>query len=275
MLLSGHVSLLFPVLALVVSAGAEAEIWINGMAWAIPKYPRNQVDKAGDILAAGGASDEELVWAFDVLNNWRASHSFPLNNFTTNLRTKVKTLQTKAVVAQRIKRLDSILQKLRRPATSTLKLSQMQDIGGCRAIVKTPDLVKRLIQSYKRSKFAHILRRENDYIATSKEDGYRGVHLVYQYKGLGNQITSYDKLRIEIQIRTIWQHAWATTVEAVSTFTGQALKSSEGDEDWLRLFVLMSSAMALIEKRPIVPNTPSDPRQLRQEIIAVSTPSTI
>jgi hypothetical protein len=101
--------------------------------------------------------------------------------------------------------------------------------------------------------------------------GIGGGHLVYQYKGLNSQITSYDKLRIEIQIRTVWQHAWATTVEAVSTFTGQALKSSEGDQDWLRLFVLMASAMALIEKRPMVPNTPSNPKQLRQEIIAVSS----
>jgi hypothetical protein len=33
----------------------------------------------------------------------------------------------------------------------------------------------------------------------------------------------------------------------------------------------VSSAIALIEKTPIVPNTPSDPKELRQEIITIAT----
>jgi ppGpp synthetase/RelA/SpoT-type nucleotidyltranferase len=241
------------------------------MEWAIPRHSRNQVNKAGEVLASdANPANEDTSWAYEVLNNWRASHSFPLNNFTTNLRSKVKTLQTKAIVAQRIKRLESIIAKLHRGQTSTLKLSQMQDIGGCRVILKSTAYVERLLSSYKNSTFKHVLIGERNYILTPKADGYRGVHLIYQYKA-SNQITSYDKLRIEIQIRTDLQHAWATAVEAVGIFTQHALKANEGDADWLRLFALVSSAIALIEKTPIVPNTPSDPKELRQEIITIAT----
>ncbi len=80
-----------------------------------------------------------------------------------------------------------------------------------------------------------------------KEDGYRSYHLIYQYKG-SLQTACYNKLRIEVQLRTKLQHAWATAVEAVGIFTKQALKSNIGDKDWLRLFALMSSEIAFDEK---------------------------
>jgi len=44
------------------------------------------------------------------------------------------------------------------------------------------------------------------------------------------------------------QHAWATAVEAVGIFTKQALKSNIGDGEWLRLFALMSSEIAVMRR---------------------------
>ncbi len=212
------------------------ELWSEGMSWAIPAYPRNQVDRAGTMLAAEDAifaGDEncrftipDLTGAYAVVNNWRASHSFPLNNFQTNLRAKVKNIQSDVLVVQRIKRLESIKAKLCRSQTQTMELSQMQDIGGCRAIVRSVQNVEKLVQSYKKARFKHKLRGEKDYIAIPKPDGYRGMHLIYQYQSLANQISSYDNLRIEIQLRSKLQHVWATAVEAVGLFTRQALKSN-------------------------------------------------
>jgi len=37
---------------------------------------------------------------------------------------------------------------------------------------------------------------------------------------------------IEIQIRSKLQHIWATAVETVGFFTGQAIKSNEGEKEW-------------------------------------------
>jgi hypothetical protein len=68
-----------------------------------------------------------------------------------------------------------------------------------------------------------------------QKSGYRGIHLVYRYNG---RKTEYNGLKIEIQIRTVIQHAWATAVETVGMFTQQALKSSQGEQDWLRYFAL-------------------------------------
>jgi hypothetical protein len=73
-------------------------------------------------------------------------------------------------------------------------------------------------------------------------------------------------LHIEVQIRSRLQHAWATAVETVGTFISQALKSSQGADDWLRFFALMGSEIALQETTPTVPGTPSSQTELRAEL---------
>ncbi len=249
-----------------VETGEDELAWSAKMAWARPRFPRNQVDKAGAILASENATAREIMHAYEIINNWRASHAFPLNNFQTNLRAKVKNIQSDVLVAQRIKRLKSIKAKLLRPETKTLELSQMQDIGGCRAVLKNIDNLYKVDASYHRGKFAHVLRSERDYISSPKSDGYRGYHLIYQYKSLANQITAYDNLRIEIQLRTALQHEWATAVEAVGAFTREALKSNQGSRDWRRLFALTSAYVAIIEEAAPVPDMPTDQRRLASEI---------
>jgi len=77
---------------------------------------------------------------------------------------------------------------------------------------------------------------------------------------------TYNSLKIEMQLRSQYQHAWATAVEIVGIFTKQALKSSQGEKDWLRFFALMSSAIALMEGTPLVPGTPSSSVELINEI---------
>jgi len=152
-----------------------------------------------------------------------------------------------------------------------MKLSQMQDIGGCRAILPTVPHADRLVALYKQGaaknpRGRHELVHEDDYIAKPKEDGYRGVHLVYRYHTTSKKHLAFNDLKVEIQIRSRLQHAWATAVETVDTFSGQALKSDRGEKDWARFFALMGSAIAIKEHRPIVPDTPLDPRAMTEEI---------
>lgn len=246
--------------------GEDELAWSPEMAWAHPRFPRNQVDRAGASLASDNTTVREIMHAYEIINNWRASRAFPLNNFQTNLRAKIKNIQSDVLVAQRIKRLESIKAKLLRPETKTLELSQMQDIGGCRAVLKNIENLYKAVASFHKSKFAHVLRSERDYISSPKADGYRGYHLIYQYKSLANQIAAYDNLRIEIQLRTALQHEWATAVEAVGAFTREALKSNQGSQDWLRLFALTSAYIAVIEETARVPNMPTSERQLASEI---------
>ncbi len=233
------------------------------MAWTTPEFSRSRVDSAGRYLSgrsAGSiASTEE---ALDIVNNWRSSHSFPLNTMRIYLSSKSKDVDSRSLVAQRVKRLSSIESKLKR--FSWLKLSRMQDIGGCRSVLSHVSQVQQLVDLYKASRIKHRLVQSDDYITNPKDSGYRGHHLVYQYRSDRNQ--TYNDLRIEIQIRSRLQHAWATAIETVGTFTEQALKSSQGGEDWLRFFALMGTAIAIRERRPPVPSTPRNSSELLAEI---------
>ena len=192
-----------------------------------PQYTRGRVDVAGDrLIASGDFWIQDWRNALDVINNWRASHAFPLLSMRIILSRRARRLDPQAVVVQRLKRITSIAGKLN--AKGSMRLSRMHDIGGCRAVVRTVRLVDRLVRVYEQ-RSVHEFVRKYDYIKTPKVDGYRSVHLVYRYRSQSAARSVYNGLRIELQIRSRYQHAWATAVETVSAFTGQALKSSVGD----------------------------------------------
>jgi Region found in RelA / SpoT proteins len=224
------------------------------MAWTTPAFSKGAVDRAGRMVASGLATPDELATALAILNNWRASHSFPLNTFQVGLRRKARLIDRDALVAQRIKRLSSIEAKLQR--FHRMNMSQMQDIGGCRAVVRTVAHVRELEAAHRQSAVKHKLVRVDDYLEAPQPSGYRGVHLIYRY--FSDRSDSYNGLQIEIQLRSQLQHAWATAVETVGTFLKQALKSSQGHAEWLRFFSLMGSAIALRERTSLVPGTPTD-----------------
>lgn len=231
------------------------------MEWISPQFSKGRLERAGRALveAGGGPLPEEDLRVFA---NWRSSHAFPLNTLQVYLRQRARSACPDPVVSQRLKRTPSAIEKLRR--FPRMKLSQMQDIGGCRAVVDTVDQVRCLQQAYRKSRIRHCPVNGKDYIAIPKESGYRGIHLVYRYRS--DRKRSFDGLLIEIQLRTRLQHAWATAVETAGAFLGQALKSSEGEQDWLRFFALASSAFALKEGCSPAPSTPAEPGALREEL---------
>lgn len=237
-------------------------LWFHGMLWTIPQFSRNQVNKAGTILNDPTASGEAAQWAFTVISNWRSSHNFPLNTFQNTLRRNTKLIDKSGLIAQRIKRLPAIKLKLR--DNPLMKLSQMQDIGGCRAVVGNVSSVDRLAEISKQSWRKHEFIEKYDYIRHPKSSGYRSLHLVYRY--YSKKSTAHNGLRIEVQLRSQLQHIWATAVEVLGTFTQQALKSSHGEHDWLRFFSLMGTAIAIREGTETVPGTPTDEIELKKQL---------
>jgi hypothetical protein len=115
------------------------------MAWTKPDYSRRRVDQAGEFLMAPPLTimREDYELALVVINNWRSSHSFPLNTLTVNLRKVAADRDDEPSVAQRIKRLPSIRRQLDR--MPGMQLSRMQDIGGCRAVVSSVVTVNQLV----------------------------------------------------------------------------------------------------------------------------------
>jgi hypothetical protein len=231
------------------------------MRFSHPEYSRAEVDWAGEILISDPGVQPFEAWekAFAIIGNWRSSHSFPLRTIRYGIYHKAKKIDHNSITVQRLKRIYSIDLKLRR--FRNLRLSEIQDIGGCRAVVQTVAEVKKLVNAYKNSEIRHELDDEDDYVTNPKKSGYRSHHLIYRYQSDKNDV--YNNLKIEIQIRSKLQHAWATAVETVGGFTGQALKSSQGERDWLRFFTLMGTVIAMREGTPACPNTPQSREELK------------
>jgi len=232
------------------------------MAWTLPAFSKKKVNWAGVILSKDEVDFLDFSHAILIINNWRSSHSFPLNTFQMTLRRKARSIDSDFIVAQRIKRLSSIESKLRRFRTMTL--SQMQDVGGCRAILSDCDRVRELAEMYQKSDLKHRLHTVDDYLVSPKISGYRGIHIIYQYFSDKNDV--FNSLKIEMQLRSQLQHSWATAVEIAGTFTKQALKSSQGDLDWQRFFALVSSAFAAQEDTAPVSGAPTSYRELKSEL---------
>ncbi len=181
-------------------------------------------------------------------------------------------IDKQAITAQRLKRLESIELKLRQ---TKMRLTQMQDIGGCRAVVHRAQrardlapLIATALPVAAPDQFSVV--RTTDYLTTPKPDGYRGIHIVVEYDGVDED---YKKLKVEIQVRSRLQHVWATSVEICQFFTQQRFKTAKktADEKWLRYFALASSYMALLERLPTVPNTPEVFEDIMAEMKAIDS----
>ncbi len=257
---------------------------LDGVAYTELQYSRDQVLAAGEALrrrdsATGAFVDlpaDELRTVREVIDNWRGAHNRPLVTLRMNLQNHVGHVgphRRLPIVAQRIKREESIRHKLRRFAW--LNLLDMQDIGGLRAIVSTVGQVRELRDRHKqgRSKRQRFIR-EDDYLDDKpKASGYRGIHLIYAFDCPG---TSWHDLNIEIQLRTLLQHEWATTNEVVGYGRGEKFKSGEGDPRWLRMFTLTGAAFAHMEStKPPIESAktygpiPATLQELRAEIAAL------
>lgn len=233
--------------------------------WKLPEYSRTKISNAGRTFRNPDASEEELAEAIKVIDNWRASHAFPLHVIYMHLR-RMRGSNSDVVVAERLKRLDSITDKLKRE--SKMNLWTMQDLGGCRVIVPTVNSVYKFAFDYEKSRKRHIKKEEYDYIKSPKESGYRSLHVVYEYHS--DRSNAYNKnMLIEIQYRTHLQHLWATAVETMGLFTKEAIKSGQGSESVKRFFVLVSALFSIIEEQPMVPNVSTNIDDILREISAL------
>ena len=226
-----------------------------------PKFSKKEINKAasnlGRTLKEHGfisASDE------DIVENWRASHTHILNTWQVVLRNRIKG--NSVIFAQRLKRKNTIYDKLER--FPDMQLARMHDIAGCRLIFKNEaDMLEYISKLHKATGFHHI-RKEGqykDYITNPKESGYRGIHDVYAYQSKKGYDRSdkWNGLLVEIQYRTIYQHAWATAVEVADYLTNCRAKFSQGNSDQQEFFRYASEIIArAYENRVSCKNTLSN-----------------
>lgn len=234
--------------------------------WKTVECSRSQIIKAGKTIKKANATADEIKLATKVIDNWRASHAFPMHVIYMHLRRMAKS-NNGIIVAERLKRLDSIVGKLKREPT--MSLWAIQDLGGCRVIVPSVDDVYNYANSYENSRKRHELVSTYDYIKQPKFSGYRSLHRVYKYHS--DSVDIYNKnMLIEIQFRTHLQHLWATAVEAMGLFTKEAIKAGQGDDDVKRFFLLTSALFAKRENQPIPPDVIDDIDEIVSELEGIN-----
>lgn len=235
----------------------------------VPRYSPSVIKAAGQALSGPvlvplkASPTDQQIEIFSIANNWRDAHAYPLKRIRSELVGKVRLARCQGTTAARIKRMASIRKKL---STSKIALHQMRDLGGGRAILNTIEDVYSLTALYRSGSSLHEVQWDKSYIDQPKDTGYRSNHFALKFNPEMDEERPYAGLRIELQIRTQLQHAWATAVEAIGLVRREDLKRGHGDGNWLRLFALMSSEFALLENTPIVPGTPENSKERRQEI---------
>lgn len=218
----------------------------------VSEFPQLEYSKK-DVVRAGKALQGRLVWSpesaddirrvFVIANSWRASHAFPMHSLRSELQARIRTLKSSGITAARLKQMPSIRAKLERIDTN---LRQMQDLGGCRAVLPTIGEARRLVAAMA-SQSRHTLKSEDRYMDEPRSSGYRSHHLVFSFVPRSDEEAGYEGRLIEVQIRSRLQHSWATAVEAVALHRGENLKAGIGSAEWLRLFELMSMEFAASE----------------------------
>lgn len=189
---------------------------------------KGKINRSGELLRKARSLDisistQEKLDATAIVEEYRKGFGYALTKVSSGLRGMVQQVAPEVLVAQRLKRMTQIIHKLERfPGTN---LARMEDIGGCRAVVETSKEIELLLERIERN--WEIVRKRN-YVETPKDSGYRAIHLV----------TERDGHRIEVQLRTKGQQAWANAVEKIGARYQVPLKDEIGPEElihWLRL----------------------------------------
>jgi ppGpp synthetase/RelA/SpoT-type nucleotidyltranferase len=203
-------------------------------------YSKKDVQRAGETLIIPNIvsiDSKKHLDALMVLSYWRSCHIVPLDRVINILTNIVPRIDNTAIVAKRLKRAQSIIEKLTR--NQSMKLRNMQDIGGARVICRSI----RYINKIKRELTKVADFKVTDYIASPKDDGYRGIHLIGKFTG-SDLLDAYS---IEIQLRTVRMHSWATSVEIIDLFTKQSLKQGQGKPQWREFFRHASLVLAAMD----------------------------
>ena len=203
---------------------------------------KSQVDRAGATVRRGLTSNEIFSqdWeeAAKIVAAYRAAHSYPLTKVSVGLRQFAVTEGLPGVQpAQRLKKLSSIASKLER--FSGMRLTQMQDVGGCRLVLPNHQAVQHIRDRIERN--WSVVDRD-DYMAAPKPSGYRAVHLMVER----------DARILEIQLRTRGQHRWALVVEVYQDVLGHELKEGRGPDALVEYFRVAADVVAERENARVV-----------------------
>lgn len=208
------------------------------------RYSKGVVSKAGATMVSPASSLSEREQAKEVVNYWREIHGEVLQRALEDIE-GLDSVDETVLVAGRIKKLDTIIDKLRRPLTPS-ELHTIYDIAGCRLIVEDSSRLEAVCRELSELPvYDEAKTRKHDYIARPRSSGYRGRHVILHYEDLA----SGHRLFVEVQVRTKMQHDWATAVEMHDAAVKTRLKFNEIDNAPGRFFRKAALLIAQLEEQ--------------------------
>lgn len=157
---------------------------------------------------------------YDMLQSLRLTYKDSLAIVFNTLDKLAHSIDKDCVCTYRIKRIESIISKLHR--FPEMEVQRVADIAGCRCIMTNTNQAITLFEKIKKkqNKLPFTIKGDSEkrnYIRYPKEDGYRSIHLIVQ-------LNDENKKVIEIQIRSLEHHNWATLVEISDVIFKSKLK---------------------------------------------------
>jgi GTP pyrophosphokinase len=203
-----------------------------------PSVSNSAADRAGETIRRylrGEATQLEAARAVVVIANYREMHAYPMTKVTVGVRSMIQTATRDDGLrpGQRFKRMNRIVGKLER--FPHMRLSQMEDIGGCRAVLPDLETVYQVLGRVRKN-WGHRAK-VLDYVENPKADGYRGIHVIERRDGR----------YVEVQLRTEGQHTWAEAVEAWGPRLGFNLKDGQGPDDLRQYYRMAGERIARAE----------------------------
>lgn len=204
---------------------------------------KSQVNKLGKVLRSkiklGEKPSLELL---ESLQEYRTSFKEDISAVFEKISDIAKNARKDSITSFRIKRIESILSKIKRQPT--MSLGNMGDIAGCRILLYSEDSLIKVITNLK-SNF--VVTGVNDYLAENKEDGYRGYHIYIESPINKHKI-------IEIQVRTVKSHKWASMVEIIDILYNLKIKEGQEHPDFQKFHLLLSNNgnLTLSEQKELI-----------------------
>ena len=193
---------------------------------------KNKIRKLGDRIRETFEDGTRVVSQedFEMLQEYRLTFRDAIASVFDIVYKECQSINKRSIVTYRIKRIESIIGKLKRMPNT--ELDRLIDIAGCRCILSNNDQVYRLLNKLRNNPLLYI-KKEIDYIKNPQKEGYRSIHL---YAGLSE---NNGKL-VEIQLRNQDQHNWATLVEISDFVFETKLKEYREPADLLEFHRLLS-----------------------------------
>lgn len=213
---------------------------------------KSQIDRLGDRLKKGATNEADLR----LLHQYRHSFSDAYNLVIRTIRENLNLEPT----GRPAKSTSSIVDKLRR---ESIRLSQIQDIAGCRVIVadvfSQDQTTSKLRDTFPETRVMD--RRMNP------SHGYRAIHII---------VVAYGQ-SVEVQVRTPLQHLWAELSERLADVVDSNIKYGGGnaeDREWLGLISENIAGWEALERElssspnnPAISNVIASEKQSLMEII--------